>query len=90
MATQVARIPETLLGRVRVVSAVMGVTPGEVLDRAFSEYVDNHRDELTHTFELSQKYVLSGDVDTIMEVTKPSRERRAKAAADRLASLRPQ
>lgn len=90
MATQVTRIPETLLGRARVVSAVMGITPGEVLDLAFSEYVENHREELAHTFELSQKYVMSGDVDTVMEVTKPARERRVKAAADRLASLRPQ
>lgn len=90
MATQVARIPEALLGRVRVVSAVLGVTPGEVLDRAFSEYVDNHKDDLTRTFELSQKYVLSGDVDTIMKVTQQARERRVKAAGDRLSSLRPQ
>lgn len=63
------------------------MTPGEVLDRAFSECVDNHRDELTHTFELSQKYVMFRDVDMIMEITKPSPDRRAKAAGDRLASF---
>lgn len=90
MPSHPVRIPEGTLSQLRVVSAVYGRTPGEVLSEAFNEYLDHHREDLRHQFELTQKYVLSGDADTMLELTRPARERRAKKTAARVKALRDQ
>ena len=88
MSSHPVRVPEEILGRLRLVAGLRHSTPGHVLAEAFEEYVHNHRDDLRTQFELTQKYVVSGDVDTILEMTQPARERRAKRAADRVSRLR--
>lgn len=90
MASHPVRVPEGIVSQLRVVSAVFGRSPGDVLADAFNEYLAHHREELREQFELAQKYVLSGDIDTMMDVTQSSRQRRAKKAAERIAGLRHQ
>lgn len=87
MATTTVRIPEDVYGRVRVIAGVTGVTPGDLLSTAFDEYFQNHREDIAHHFELAQKMVFTGDVDSILEMTKASRTRRAASAAERLRGL---
>lgn len=87
MATTTVRIPEDVYGRVRVIAGVTGITPGDLLSTAFDEYFDNHREDIAHHFELAQKMVFSGDVDSILEMTKPARSQRAASAAERLREL---
>lgn len=87
MATTTVRIPEDVYGRVRVIAGVTGTTPGDLLSTAFSEYFENHREDIAHHFELAQKMVLSGDTDSILEMTKAARSRRAVSAAERLRGL---
>lgn len=84
MATTTVRIPEDVYGRVRVIAGLTGTTPGDLLSTAFDEYFEKHREDFAHHFELAQKMVFSGDVDSIMEMTKPARSRRAASAAARL------
>lgn len=87
MATTTVRIPEDVYGRVRVIASVTGTTPGDLLSSAFDEYFENHREDIAHNFELAQKMVFSGDVDSILEMTRPARSRRAASAAERLRGL---
>lgn len=84
MATTTVRIPEDVYGRVRVIAGITGTTPGDLLSTAFDEYFENHRDDFAHDFEVAQKMVFSGDVDSIMEMTRSARSRRAASAAERL------
>lgn len=87
MATTTVRIPEDIYGRVRMIAGVTGVTPGDLLSNAFDEYFENHREDIAHHFELAQKMVFTADVDSILEMTKPARSRRAASAAERLREM---
>ncbi len=83
MATTTVRIPEDVYSRVRVIAGITGTTPGGLLSDAFDEYFENHRVDLANHFELAEKVVFSGDVDSIMEMNKSARSRRAATAAER-------
>jgi len=82
MSTKTVQIPEDVYDRVRVIAAVTGTTPADLLSTAFDEYLENHREEIARKFELAQKMLLSGDVESILRMTKPARSRRAAAAAE--------
>lgn len=84
MATTTVRIPEDMYGRVRVIAGVTGATPGDILSRAFDEYFENHRDDFAHHFKLAQEMVFSGDTESVREMTRPARSRRARSAAERI------
>lgn len=84
MTTTTVRIPADVYGRLRVIAGVTGQTPGDLLSTAFDEYFEKHREDIAHHFELAQKMVFSSDVDSILEMTKPARSRRAASAAERL------
>ncbi len=81
LATTTVRIPEDVHGRVRVVAAVTGTTPGDLLSAAFTEYFEHHREDIARRFQQAQKMVFDEKVDAILEMTKPARSRRAASAA---------
>jgi uncharacterized protein len=84
MGTTTVRISEDVYGRVRVIAGIIGTTPGDLLSSAFDEYFENHRDDFANHFELAEKLVFSDDVDSITQMTKSARSRRAVKASDRL------
>lgn len=86
MSTKTVQVPEDVYDRARVIAAVTGTAPGSLLSTAFDEYIDNHRGEIARKFELAQKMLLSGDVESILQMTKPARSRRAASAVERLRS----
>lgn len=81
MSTQVIRVPDGLYKRVRMVSAVAGIAPGQLLYDAFEEYITSHAADFQQSFEEAQKYALSGDVEGMLNHSEPERLLRASEAA---------
>ncbi|MDQ2943065.1 MAG: hypothetical protein M3R21_05270 [Candidatus Dormibacteraeota bacterium] len=47
--------------RARLMAAVLGVTQGEIVDRAMAEFIESHADDLSHRVERARSALLGGD-----------------------------
>lgn len=81
MSTQPVRIPEDTLRAARQVSGLLGTTPGNLLQKAFQEYVSNHRLEIAEAFDHAKKYVASQDREGLVHLASRGIRQRAKRAA---------
>lgn len=91
--TRTLRVPEKLHSAVTAIASTMRVRPGDVLSAAFDEYLDNHRDELTSTFDTAKKLIAAKDYEGLLEMASAGRETWAAAAVeearrDRIAQAR--
>lgn len=81
--TQPVRVPEDMHEPLKTLSAVVGTTPGDLLHRAFNEYVRNHQRDFVEAFQRAQKYIASADIaglTDLLEDSRPSRAAKASAA----------
>jgi len=80
--TVVTRLPADIKNEAKVVGAMQGATPGEMLALAWREYIENHRDELALDFEVATKMVRNGDVEGMAGFLGRDNEARAAAMAE--------
>lgn len=88
MPTQPVRVPGDMLEQLKALSAVVGTTPGDLLYRAFNEYIRNHESEFVDAFQRAQKYIKSADAVGLADLLGASRGARAKRAAEVIRSRR--
>lgn len=88
MRTQPVRVPEDMHEPLKALSAVVGTTPGDLLHRAFNEYIRNHESEFVDAFQRAQKYIESADVVGLADLLGDSRRVRAQKAAGAIRSKR--
>lgn len=80
MSTTV-RVPDELLEDVRRIAALQGRAPGEMLARAWHDFIDRHREEIAHDFERAAELIRSGDTPALAEHVGRNRRTRAERAA---------
>ena len=80
MSTTV-RVPDELLEDVRRIAALQGRAPGEILARAWQDFIDRHREEIARDFERAAELIRSGDTPALSEHVGRNRRVRAEAAA---------
>ncbi len=86
--TQPVRVPEEMHGPLKTLSAVVGTTPGDLLHRAFNEYIRNHEAEFVESFQSAKKYIASADVAGLTDLLGESRRSRAEKAAGAIRARR--
>lgn len=79
--TQPVRVPEDMHEPLKTLSAIIGTTPGDLLHRAFNEYVRKHESEFVEAFQRAKKYIASADVAGLTDLLGYSRRARAERAA---------
>lgn len=88
--TQPVRVPEEMHGPLKTLSAVVGSTPGDLLQKAFNEYIRNHESEFVESFQRAKKYIASADVSGLTDLLGDSRRSRADKAAEAIKARRNQ
>lgn len=86
--TQPVRVPEDMHEPLKTLSALVGTTPGDLLHRAFTEYIHNHEPEFVEAFRRARKYIASADVAGLTDLLSDSRRSRAERATAALKDRR--
>ncbi len=76
----VTRISEETHESARKIAALQGRSLSDLLDDAWSDYLDKHREQLAATFEEAAKLLREGDTEGLAALASESVEARAAAA----------
>jgi predicted DNA-binding protein len=79
MATKTMRVSEQVHEEIQDLSAMLGYTPAELLQRAWATY--RRSPEFHDDFSLAQQAFQKGDPDTVLERLQERRRKRAAEAA---------
>jgi hypothetical protein len=85
MSTAVVRIDEHMLAGVKQIAAMRGTTPGDMLVRAWEEFVERHREEIASDFDHVAQAFRAGDREAVLDFMQKTRSARAEAAEARAA-----
>ncbi len=81
--TTVMRVPAEMAASVRQLAALHGETAGATLAQAWTEYLENHRDEFAATFSQLARVMRQGNSEALVAFLLDGAEDRARAAAER-------
>lgn len=82
------RVPDDMKKPLQTLASVIGTSPGDLLHRAFLEYVKKHETEFVEAFQNAQKYIQSADVPGLADLLGASRRTRAGQASAAIRSKR--
>ena len=83
MTTKTVRVPEQVHSEIQSAAEFMGLTPAELIERAWSSYRQSA--EFHEDFTLAQRALMEGDTEAVL---KRLQERREQRASRRAASAR--
>jgi hypothetical protein len=78
----VVRVPEGLYESARTIAALQGRQPGDLLQDAWAQYLELHKDQLAADFEAAAEMIRAGNSAGLGELASRTAEERAAAAAD--------
>jgi hypothetical protein len=81
MSTTAVRVEEDLLSDVKRIAAMRGETPGQLLAKAWQEFLETHRAEIAEQFNEVARMFREGDKNGLAQLSSQSRRARAEAAA---------
>lgn len=74
------RVPESVHTEAKRIAALQGVQPGEIIARAWREYVQNHRAEFAADLEEAARRLRDGTLDDLAAFASRNVDERAAAA----------
>jgi hypothetical protein len=82
MSTTAVRVQDDLLEEVKRIAAMRGETAGDLLAKAWEEFLERHREEFSQQFNEVARMLREGDKEGLASLSKRSRVVRAAAAAE--------
>lgn len=80
------RVPTDVHAQVNRLAALRGQQPGQLLAKAWEEYLANHREAFAVDLEQAARIVRDGTLDDLAAFTSRNAGERAREAAERLRS----
>jgi predicted DNA-binding protein len=84
----VLRVPEELYESARKIAALQGRQAGDLLNEAWEQYLETHREQLATDFEDAAKMIRAGDTSGLGELANRTTKQRAADAASRARAKR--
>jgi acyl-CoA reductase-like NAD-dependent aldehyde dehydrogenase len=81
--TSVMRVPSDVGLEAKKLAAIQNTQPGELIARAWREYVTNHRDEFVADLEEAARLLRDGSLDDMTAFASRNARARAEEAAER-------